>query len=292
VQKIDFSQIQLVPNILVNEKAVVITDNLNIRNAPSLNGTIIDKYHFGKIVTIYAIKDYRNTINGEYNCWYKLSDTEEVWSNALFIKRFPFFINSAENIILDDRWNISTTIEINDIIEINSKYYFGIYLLPDRTNKLQTGIDKTILINDLHFNIIDNNYSNLYKSTYENMKELIDELHPIIIQEEYFVESIPFADGGGIYYMPGYKAEYNDIWGISKLEITNKEQNFFYGLRIGERKSYLEKIFGLPMEIKYSGYNNPIWVYRTSPHYHHSPYTLSFEIENEQILNIIWKQEL
>jgi hypothetical protein len=284
-----------VPNILVNEKAVVITDNLNIRNSPSLDGTIIDKYYFGKIVTIRAIRDYKNSINGEYNCWYKLSDTEEVWANALFIKRFPFFINSIEKDNSAGIYGIlstSITIEINDIIEIDRKYYFSIYFLPDRTNKLQIEMDKTILVNNLHFNIIDNNYDNLYKSTYENMNELINELHPIIIQEEYLIQST--VGRSGIYYMPGYKADYTTAFGgfITKFEVSNEDQYFFCGLRIGEKSSYLEKIFGFPTEIIYNESHNPIWVYRTSPYYEHMPQNLCFEIENNQIIIIKWEQEL
>jgi hypothetical protein len=289
VQKIDFLQTQRVPNILLNEKAVVITDNLNIRNAPSLNGTIIDKYHFGKIVIIYAIRDYKNTINGEYNCWYKLSNAEEVWANALFIKRFPFFINSVEK----DYQDSSITIEINNIEQIGSKYYFSIYLLPDSENSIQIEINKTILVNDLHFNIIDNNYDNVYKLTYENMRKLKIELLPIIIQEKYLVEGT-FGSSGSTYHMPGYKARYL-VWDngfISKLEISNKDEYFLSGLRIGEKSSYLEKILGFPAEIRYSESYNPIWIYLTSFNNNHVPQTISFEIENENIVNIKWEELL
>jgi hypothetical protein len=286
VQKTDTSQTQHVPDILVNEKAVVTTDNLNIRNLPSLDGTIIDNIYFGNVVTIYAIRDYKNTINGEYNCWYKLSNTEEIWANALYIKRFPFFINSDEYIDWSHvfyEYPSRAIIKINNFNEFNGKYYFTIiHGYSDEPNELDVEMNTMISIDDIHFTILNNNYDNLYKIVNENIYKINEKLFPTITYDEYLAS-------GGIYEKLGYKAFYsyiNPAYGgfIKKLEIKDKEERFICGLRLGEKRSYLEKIFGFPTEIKYDKSDNIIFSYSLF-----NDEFVRFKIENDEITIIEWE---
>jgi hypothetical protein len=284
-QKIDSSQTQRVTDILVNEKAVVITNNLNIRNSPFLNGTIIDKFYFGKIVTIYAIRDYQNIINGEYNCWYKLSNTEEVWANALYIKKFPFFINSDENFYSSNllyNSNFKHIIKINNITENNGIKYFNI-IHGYNGDELEIEMDIKFSIDAYHFTILDNYYDNLYKIVNENIYTIKDKIFPMIIPDKYLIET------DDIYEMPGYKvichvmsSKYGGF--IRKIEITNKEEHFICGLQLGEKRSYLEKIFGIPTEIIYDEYNELILSYRVFPDEY-----IRFIIENDGITSIEWE---
>jgi hypothetical protein len=270
------------------EKAIVIANKLNVRDTSSFTGNVIDQYNFGKEVTIYVIRDYGNVINDEYNCWYSLSHTENIWVNSLYIKTFPFFVSSEEK--KEDIWNpyvSKSIIQIEDIKKVNNKNVFIIcndYDVYDNSYKetLSIEIDSLLIINDLHYNIIDNKYDNLYRLT-EIIEGIAGYLLSRIIQKEYLVEG-EFKDTGSIYYNDGYRATYHILADefIRKLEITNENEQFLPGLCIGGKSAYLEKILGTPSEKKYNESGYLTWYYYGN----HSP--LYFEIYNDKIISVNW----
>ena len=307
-QDTDVQQARHIIGVPVYEKAVIITDNLNIRNSPSFESAVVDKYYFGTVVSIYAIMDYGDVVNGEYNCWYKLSDTQEIWANSLYIKRFPFIVGSVES-----KWDyayIPYTIEINDVIktdmlntaEENGGYRFKLLFLPYIHEALHVKIEKTILIDGfrineskggLHFEIIYNKYDNLHKLVNENMLQLKKRLQPIIMQEKYLVEGV-LGVPDSVYSMPGYKVYYTAMEAglINKMDVSTENERFLYGLRVGEKSSYLEKVLGSPIEIRYSERDNQVFYYITSLDNAYAPEILTFEIENGKIINIGWYIDL
>lgn len=63
----------------VTLKKVQVTPFLNVRNAPSMNGDIIDRLEDGDIVEIFAVKDNFS----------KISETENKWVRTDFL--FPVY---------------------------------------------------------------------------------------------------------------------------------------------------------------------------------------------------------
>ena len=63
----------------VTLKKVKVTPFLNVRNAPSMNGDVIDRLEDGDIVEIFAVKDN----------FAKVSETEDRWVRTDFL--FPVY---------------------------------------------------------------------------------------------------------------------------------------------------------------------------------------------------------
>jgi len=268
------------------DKAIIIADKLNVRDDSSFTGNIIDKYSFGKEVTIYATRDFGNVINNEYNCWYKLSNTEDVWANSLYVRRFPIYISSEEKVkdSFYDRYTSKAFIEIIDIIETNNKKYFIIGYGGSNYDKFQKiEIGSLLIVDDFHYNIIDNKFDNLFKLS-ENMCQIVEKLS--IIKKEYLIKG-EFEKTDSEYYFSGYRAIYHVLNSgfIKGLKITNKDEWLSFGLRIGTDSSYLEELFGAPTEKEYNESNNLVWYYYES--YLYNTNMIYFEIDdNGKIISI------
>jgi hypothetical protein len=71
-----------------------IFNNLNIRDAPTVNSNTIRQSSFGDFFYVYDTKGTGVINNGVLDLWYKISFDREEWVNALFVRRFPFYIAS------------------------------------------------------------------------------------------------------------------------------------------------------------------------------------------------------
>jgi hypothetical protein len=76
----------------INDGAINITNNLNIRDTPSTKGNIVRQSFFGEYFSIYEKRGSGNIENGVMDLWYRVSDGE--WINALYLRTFPFYIAS------------------------------------------------------------------------------------------------------------------------------------------------------------------------------------------------------
>jgi len=274
----------------IEEKAIIITDNLSIFDSPSFFGKKINQLAFGSIITIYAIGNNYNLANEQFNYWYKISNTEDLWINALFVKKFPFYVNSEEK----GRWNEfhEVNILINDIN--NGEYLINIPLRKEEEINIE--VNKNIVIElfsfgklvEYNFIIFNSKYDNLCKLLMEYIYDTKRRIQSVIIQNEYLIEG-NFMETDSIYYMPGYKAYYtiHNTGFIKGLEITNKDEEFLFGLRAGESSTYLEILFGPPMDLEYSNSKNLIWVY-----YILNGIKVYFEIENDRVLSINYQAML
>lgn len=86
----------------ISSGCINITKKLNVRNAPSVKGKTIRQASFGDCFHIWEERGSKMTKDGVYDLWYKISDKEE-WINALYSRKFPFYISSEEKIKIEDR---------------------------------------------------------------------------------------------------------------------------------------------------------------------------------------------
>jgi len=73
-----------------SETGFVFSDNLRIRNSPSINGSVISSISRKKI-TIYDKQGTKRMRNGVWDYWYKISEAENHWVNAYYVATFPIF---------------------------------------------------------------------------------------------------------------------------------------------------------------------------------------------------------
>jgi hypothetical protein len=87
----------------ISDGCINITKKLNVRNAPSIKGKIIRQASFGDCFHIWEEKGSKITKDGVFDLWYKVSADKEEWINALYARKFPFYISSDEKIKVKDR---------------------------------------------------------------------------------------------------------------------------------------------------------------------------------------------
>ena len=95
--------------------AINVFDNVNIRNNPSLAGRVVRQSAFGDYFNIFEKKGSGKIENGVLDFWYKISDDNEEWINALYLREFPFYIGSKETSHFTEGYYINKLIlKVND----------------------------------------------------------------------------------------------------------------------------------------------------------------------------------
>ncbi len=92
------------------ERGIIFTDNLRIRNAPSITGKVIgtcidevvveqngiaEILYKNKIINIYEKSGTKTMKDGVFDYWYKISDTMNCWINAYYVALFPIYFRYA-----------------------------------------------------------------------------------------------------------------------------------------------------------------------------------------------------
>ena len=72
------------------ENAFVYTNNLQIKDAPSMNGNVIGSIS-RQTITIYDRQGTRKFENGVWDYWYKISKKHNQWVNAFFVATYPIY---------------------------------------------------------------------------------------------------------------------------------------------------------------------------------------------------------
>ena len=75
-------------------EGVSYSDNLRVRNQPSLEGKVVKVLPCHTKVTIYDSEGSNRWINDTWDFWYKISDSKDEWVNAYYIGLFPFVVKS------------------------------------------------------------------------------------------------------------------------------------------------------------------------------------------------------
>ena len=75
--------------------ALNVFNNVNVRNAPSLQGDVLRQSFFGEIFEIFETSGSGKIEDGVFDLWHRVSENEE-WVNALFLRSFPFYVASEE----------------------------------------------------------------------------------------------------------------------------------------------------------------------------------------------------
>ena len=78
--------------------ALTVFDRVNMRDAPSLSGTVVRQAFFGDFFTVYDTSGSRVMENGVLDLWHRVSPDSELWINALFVRLLPFRIATRETV--------------------------------------------------------------------------------------------------------------------------------------------------------------------------------------------------
>jgi hypothetical protein len=262
--------------LYAQEKSLVTTDVLNVRDAPSLNGQVVQKYEFGDIVYIFCESGSGEILNNELDLWYKISETGNVWVNALYIKKFPFFIKSeAEDILY------RCVLKIEDCITENTKKYLTgrIVYGPEAGRVKPLGnitleLDYKIPVFDTYINVLDNNYNNL--------QELSNGFANVASKEMYEELAASYNElSGGKYQTSNFSVEHSRNRGIIQFTLFTQKYTFKYGIRVGRNVNYIKRILGEPYRID----GNKL-TYQTFTRINES--IIIFDIDNDIITNITW----
>jgi hypothetical protein len=121
--------------VFAQEKGIIFTNNLRIRNSPSINAQIIgncsdkvivqvngknETIYNNKLIYVYDKKGSGRYIKGVWDYWYKISETENYWINGFYVAFFPIYFH----------YDLSVAGYRYKIINIDNNYHFTYYLIP------------------------------------------------------------------------------------------------------------------------------------------------------------------
>jgi hypothetical protein len=167
-----------------------ITDILNVRDLPSMSGKIIQKSLFGDIFPLYDKKGTGMMENGVVDLWYKISETEEKWVNAFYVRQFPFYIASDSVKHLKDnndyRIDRSTVIvringyEVKDGIKYVEMDVSSVddnnYRFANETSRIEPIMEVYDIFNE-KVPLIDSTFNNIIELRYDIIDYKKDEAH-------------------------------------------------------------------------------------------------------------------
>jgi hypothetical protein len=284
----------VVCGVYPQEKALITTDVLNIRSAPSLNSQVVQKYKFGDIVYIFDERGSGEIIDNELDLWYKISETRNLWMNALYINKFPFFIksdeidterferNMAKGVLIlgtDDEYKC--VLKINDCITENNKKYLtgSVVYCPEAPEE----VFKNITV-ELDYELpVFNTYIKVLDSNYNNMQELSNDIIYITCKE---MEKEIIASYGELsdreeYQTSNFFAYYSKYFGIIRFSFSTQKYTLKYGIKVGRNLDYIKRILGEPYKID----GNKL-MYKNFTRMNESK--IIFETDNDIIISITW----
>ncbi len=81
-------------------EGVSYSNNLRVRNQPSLEGKVVKVLPCHTKVTVYDSEGSNMWKNGIWDFWYKISDSKDEWVNAYYIGLFPFVVSKPDFYVL------------------------------------------------------------------------------------------------------------------------------------------------------------------------------------------------
>jgi len=102
---------------------IVLTEILNVRDAPSITGNITRRVYFGEYFRVLDTQGSRRIENGVLDLWYCISRANNEWINALYTALLPFIISNEEKTEFDNSYHSyrTLTIMIDGYRETDSK---------------------------------------------------------------------------------------------------------------------------------------------------------------------------
>jgi hypothetical protein len=173
------------PPSFLSHGVINITNNLNIRNAPALRGTILRQSSFGEFFSIYGQSGSGKIENGVLDLWYKVSPDEE-WINALYLRTFPFYIGSVEKnkqFEEDGHFYNMVKIEIQGHKIVEGKMELYVVTKGGRSPVNYSGF-----VDVLEEYTFDRFNVKLFDSTYNNLVSYIEEIRTIGSNADWYDE--------------------------------------------------------------------------------------------------------
>jgi hypothetical protein len=133
-----------------SDGVINVTNILDIKDSPSIEGNVIGQSSFGDHFYIWKTQGSRRIENGILDLWYKISYDNEEWINALYLRHLPFFIASdtTRDFGFDSgNYNVNHVIieikgyretdgykELKMILKAQERYTQGVYFNPLHKN--------------------------------------------------------------------------------------------------------------------------------------------------------------
>jgi hypothetical protein len=249
-------------------EAFIYKNTINIMDSPSVYGQIIGKHYFGEIVLIYEESGTKELQNGVYDLWYKISQNDNKWINALSFNQFPFYVLSVEKDydFNPDAYDMSYTykgiIEIFGYEFVDEKMFLKMYVNMYSTMNIYP-LTVELEIDDLHYRILDNKYMNFLElvSDFCNIRNTIG-----IIKSE-FKEENKINYGRYEFYEEYSTSDFYAFFAIRgsgglfrELKLLTSRYILKYGINVGLSIDTVIELIGDPHTktyeeaIYYSGY--------------------------------------
>jgi len=307
----------------ISDGCINITKKLNVRNAPSVKGKTIRQASFGDCFHIWEEKGSKTTKDGVYDLWYKISADKEEWINALYSRKFPFYISSEERLkaLSYDGEYRKLTVKIEGYREIDGKkelmadvegfdraigYYFcpvafrGFvelqekYSFPLERKKFENynkhEFDEIVSTAQLEYKVT------LLDSMFEILRNYSLEMEEINNLYNRFND----AEEGGHVYLDGkevyfgindvdyerYRLDYDPWSSIEKFNI-NSSEIVLTGIRVGSKGDDVFVYFGNDFTSFSKGYSELI-TYSLGYYYNHEffPYRIIFDLVDGKVKKI------
>jgi hypothetical protein len=258
--------------------SITITDELNVRSSPSIDGTIIQTKRFGDILHLYDQQGSGNFLleEGILDLWYKISPDREEWVNALYVKIFPFYIASEESLYRPDNggnamYTSSVIVDVKNAYEDKGVWLLNMDVFYHRgdTDESHGKYPRTVNIEESY--IFNNKTVRLKENLFNNVVELYNDIQSKI----YEIPIPPFVAWSWYHYDA-------DGYDLSEIELI-------YGIETGKPIDYIMGILG-PYD--FQEYDN-VFVYSQwgADIYSYHGFKIKFFIrgDNREVFRIIYE---
>jgi hypothetical protein len=175
------------------DKWIVVSNNVNVRDNPSVNSKVIKQISFPETINVYEIKGSGLIKNGILDKWAKIAPDNPEWINYYYITTFPFVVSA------DTEYNYDSEGESTYIIE---GYYIrdGQTILRVKRNMnpyyhkdIEFEVAAAIVVRDAI--IIDNPRTRLYNFC-EGFSSYVEKIKPTKVRLKTIIDTDVLLDYG------------------------------------------------------------------------------------------------
>lgn len=120
ILKIVLLTINVIFAFSLESQYIIFSDNVNIRNAPSINSSVIRIMSYPDPITVYELKGSGEYRKGILDKWARISMNESEWINYFYIVKVPFVVRFNSN----PQYDSQDSMVIKAIIKQDSTYFF------------------------------------------------------------------------------------------------------------------------------------------------------------------------
>jgi len=200
---------------------IVLSNNVKIRDNPSINSNIIREVSFPEVFTIYEITGTGIYNNGILDKWARISNNKSEWINYFFISSFPFVISGNDGFFYGSKdYN---TIIIHSIFPRNNtgNLYFSVHRNSDSFNDIIKRYHVIVSPTIEGIKVIDNAWTRLFNFC-DNFFEYVKNIDGRLLGWKIIIEDNILLDYGIHIGM-----NINDIINILGIGFKKKENSIY-----------------------------------------------------------------